>query len=265
LKKIILVEYFKNNKNQVDKTHLVLSDYDQFKLNISDLENLKSLTTFQNEALLIESFKSFIEPRYIKRKNDSLDEYIYTLFRFYFFNEGYKLIPLDDFYIMNPTFARFKSNLRNETKTKKYPLKYLGNIEWAAIRDFINEIKFEKNHHLQANNDIVDLINRISIHHKSFVELEIDEKLTNIKNCNEFIIDKLGGPENIDYFKIFLDTFDSKIIRRYMNLLHAFRHFKENSIIERKNYSLNDKLFMLEAGIMIINHLYRSYKDKIIK
>jgi len=263
MKPINLVEYYNNGFDILEESNLVLSKFDPSLLNHVDLEKLISLTTFQNEYLLIDSFRILIEPHSHIEK-ESLEEYIYTLYRIYFYHERYKLIPLDNFYLINPTYDSFIEYLRNETRKSKYSASYKGNIEWAAIREYINEIKFEKNHHIQTDNGVLALIKQITINSKSFNELEIDEKLLNIKSCNEYIIDKLGGAKNIDYKKLFLNIFDSEIILNFMNKLHAFRHFKKDTILERKNYSINDKLFLLETGIMLINHLYRSHKNQIL-
>lgn len=132
-----------------------------------------------------------------------------------------------------------------------------GTVRYASRRILVASLQFElKANHIEINDYINQKFVEISNRHASFNNMSIDEKLAEIANLIENLLKRNGSFVNLDYSKVCIGFITDEMIKEYRNKMHCFRHASENAIEERKNYSNEQKEFLVDYGLTIVKAIY---------
>ena len=86
--------------------------------------------------------------------------------------------------------------------------------------------------------------------------MSTDEKLAEIANLIENLLKKNGKYTIPDYSAVCFGFITDTMITDYRKKMHCFRHSAEESILERKSYSEEQKLFFVDYGLTIIKVIH---------
>jgi hypothetical protein len=90
--------------------------------------------------------------------------------------------------------------------------------------------------------------------------MALDEKLKEIGNLIEYLLKRDGKFITLNYDYIFLGFIKENDIKELRKKIHCFRHSSQESLKERKEYTENQKQFMVELGIVMCNLIYNELK-----
>ncbi|KIM18359.1 hypothetical protein HW41_05025 [Apilactobacillus kunkeei] len=128
-----------------------------------------------------------------------------------------------------------------------------GTVPFRERRALINDLTFQqKNPSLGLDDSIEKLFVAISNRQAFFNDMSTDEKLASISNLIENMLKVDGKFIKLDYSKICFDYISDDDIKRYRKKLNCFRHGSNESINERKAYSDEQKMFLIDYGIIIV-------------
>jgi len=108
--------------------------------------------------------------------------------------------------------------------------------------------------------ELDELIQKISTRNAKFSQMALDEKLKEIGNLIEYLLKKDGKFITLDYDNISLGLIKEINIKDLRKKIQCFRHSSQESLKERKDYTDNQKQFMVDLGIAICNLIYRQLK-----
>jgi len=188
----------------------------------------------------------------------------FILLSFYLLNNGYeikehptlllKIEPLE--YVSDLLF-------KNATRTK-YGTKPNGDIVWADRRAYSDSLSFiKKNDDIPYSTNINDIFKLVSTSNKNFCDMSLDEKLEQIRNVFSYI----GKTENGKYIDLDIDTISKGYINKqqlidYQNELQCFRHGEKDMVEKRNDYTEEQKSFLIDYGLMLINATERFLNNK---
>ena len=89
-----------------------------------------------------------------------------------------------------------------------------------------------------------------------FNNMSTDEKLAEIANLIENLLKKNGEFFIPEYSKICFDYISNDIVKSYRKKLHCFRHATDDALRERNSYSEEQKKFLVDYGLTIINVIH---------
>lgn len=132
-----------------------------------------------------------------------------------------------------------------------------GTVRYATRRNFVANLTFEvKSNHIGISDSIDRKFAEISNRQSTFNNMSTDEKLAEIANLIENMLKKDGKFITIDYSTICYDYIDDDKVKKYRSKLQCFRHSSEDSIRERESFSNEQKLFLIDYGLMIIKVIH---------
>lgn len=128
-------------------------------------------------------------------------------------------------------------------------------------RKMISEIKdtclkhIDDNYRIKMPEDLNKKMELISTRNASFEQMSSDEKIKELGNLIEYMLKGKNGFVSIDYsFSSNLINDDS--VTQYRKKIQCFRHSSQESIKERNNFSNEQKLFLIEYGILLNVYIY---------
>lgn len=124
------------------------------------------------------------------------------------------------------------------------------------IRSDIQKLKMNSSEKVVPIDSLKELIQNISTRNAKFDEMATDEKLKELGNLIEYLLKKDGKFITLDYQYISRGLITEENIKSYRKAIQCFRHSAESSITERKEYSEQQKRFMIEYGIVVCNMIY---------
>jgi len=83
--------------------------------------------------------------------------------------------------------------------------------------------------------------------------MSTDEKLAEIANLLENMLKKNGQFVALDYSSICFDYVTNDMIKNYRKKMQCFRHSTEEAIAERDTLTENQKGFLIDYGLTIVN------------
>lgn len=132
-----------------------------------------------------------------------------------------------------------------------------GTVRYATRRAFVANLTFElKSAHIEITDSIDQKFIEISNRQASFNNMTSEEKLAEIANLIENMLKKDGNFISIDYSKTCFEYIDEETVKNYRQKLQCFRHSSEKSIKERESFSGEQKLFLIDFGLVIIKVIY---------
>lgn len=139
-------------------------------------------------------------------------------------------------------------------------------VIWAARRAFASEFELERIpgrtfKDLTLDEKFIEISNRSA----SFSEMETDEKIAELNNMIEHLLNKDGKYLVLDYSPIALSYINDESIKIYKKNTQCFRHKSENALNEKNNYTDLQKEFLIEYGIIIVTTIHEILLLKNIK
>ena len=232
----------------VDNIHK--NSYFSYKFAKLVYENyVNEYTKFDDEEIILE-FKKLIYPyngNYKECKSDD-EKFIYICF--YLSCNNYYIEEFPNF--MNKPTNRWDLSydlIRNEILKKGG---YNGIVPWCDRRLYVDSLHILKKNFIDIPNDINETIKYISTRNAKFQEMTKDEQLKEICNCIEYFLKGKVEFSKLDYSNS-CGFLNDDIVKKFRNTLECFRHASKDSIKERESYTVEQKKFMVEYGILILN------------
>jgi len=218
-----------------------------------------------DDEKIISAWKNMTYPS--NRGHIEIDEVHFLFISFYLNKEGYiikehpnLLQKIDSLY--NVSEVTLKNATRNEFGTD-----YREAVTWAARRKYSDSLTFEKcDKTIPYSQNIADIIKMVSPRNADFSQMPIDEKLGEIRNA----FSNLGKLENgkymnIDFGIITSGIFSNDDVLKFQNILQCFRHGEKEMLDKRQQYSVEQKQFMIDLGLSLLNaterHINTNKKD----
>lgn len=166
--------------------------------------------------------------------------------------------------LLAPIVVRRKENDRYELlsghRRKKVNeilgLDHNNTVQYITRRKIVENLTFEKEATIKIENNIDKMFMEISTRNARFENMTIDEKIKEIANLIENLLYVDGNYIKLDYSKHCFEYVDDEIIKKYRKQIQCFRHSSNNALEERKQFSDEEKEFIIDYGITIIKLIY---------
>ena len=136
-----------------------------------------------------------------------------------------------------------------------------GTVRYATRRVFVANLSFEqKTDHIDLVDEIDKKFIEISNRNASFDNMSLDEKLAEIANLIENLLKKNGKFTTPDYSLICFDFISNNVVTSYRKKMQCFRHSTEEAIAERRSFSEEQKLFLVDYGLTIVKAVHTLLK-----
>ena len=259
-----LVDYYKNNIKNDDYYYRFYDDlvYEEIKGNswlyddLDFVDDKNELYEIFDLEEAIKKFKDLCEPSL--NINDYKNKKWFYLLAFYLYRNGYFIEEFPHVLErppLEPTNFTY-NNIRD--RAFELGLDENGTVRYQIRRKIVTNLNFKrKNENLEIEEDINLLFKKISTRNAQFEEMSSDEKLKEIGNLIENMLKENGDYKKLDYKEIGFDYIDDEIIKKYRKQVQCFRHATEEALDERKNFSVEQKLFLIDYGIVIIKTIYK--------
>lgn len=139
-----------------------------------------------------------------------------------------------------------------------------GTVRYATRRAFVSELVFElKSSHLNLNESIEQKFREISTRGASFNNMSLDEKLSEISNLIENLLKVDAKFIKHDFTEIAFDYLSDDSIKKYRKQIQCFRHASNESIAERSSFTKEQKMFLIDYGILALKSINEITKQKL--
>ena len=214
-----------------------------------------------DDEQVINMWKGYLHPSaYVE---DEECDFVFLAMSFYLLNEGYVVKQFPDLLKkIENSFSISDGILKSATRSKD-GTDGSGAVTWSSRRAFIDELKLEKtNNELLLESDLEKIVQEISIRNVKFTEMSSNEKLQTIRNAFDNIGKKCKNYIEIDYGLISNGLITNDMVLSFQKDLQCFRHGDVSMIEKRDSFSEQNKLFMIDYGIVILNLAYRELKNR---
>ena len=132
-----------------------------------------------------------------------------------------------------------------------------GIVRWEERRKFVSGFKFkQEENYVEINYDIANKFREISTRQAAFETMSVDEKIKEIANLIENMLKKDEKFLKLNYSTITFDYINDEVIKKYRKQIQCFRHSTEDSLIERNQYTDEQKKFFIDLGLTITKVIY---------
>lgn len=205
-----------------------------------------------DEEEAIAKFKELCEPN--KQIFSDFDKCWFYLIAFYLNDKGYVIKEFPRILARPPidpiTFTYY--DIRNKLKAEG-KMDSNGNVKYAERRLFVSQMSFvRKANHIQIDADLEEKFREISTRQASLDSMTTDEKLSEIANMIELLLKHDGNYKSLDYPNMFFKYISEEDVKAFRHQLQCFRHASSSSLGERKSYTNQQKLFLIDYGLTII-------------
>ena len=185
----------------------------------------------------------------------------YYLLSYYLWCEGYFIKEFPSELEATLGLENFADRVLYKATANRYGRDTNGNVKWEHRRLLIDSLSvMKKDTIITIEEEVDELIKNISTRSAKFEHMATDEKLENIRNAYDHIIKLYGGFDKIDYLKLFMSFIEESNLKNYSKRLHAFRHGDAMALVERAVYTDQEKKYMIEFGIIVLNRLWSNLK-----
>lgn len=128
-------------------------------------------------------------------------------------------------------------------------------------RKIIKEIKdiclkhVDDYYRIKMPDDLNKKIELISTRNATFEQMPADEKIKELGNLIEFMLKGKNGFASIDY-SFSSDLINERSVIEFRRKIQCFRHSSEESINERNSFTMEQKSFLIEYGILLNVYIY---------
>lgn len=116
---------------------------------------------------------------------------------------------------------------------------------------------------IELSGSLEEKIKHISTRSAKFYEMSQDEKLKELVNLFEYMLKEDNKYRLINIENYSFNLIDFETFKAFKKRLQAFRHSNLNALEQRKNYSDEEKKFLIDYGIVLCNAIYREIEDNI--
>ena len=207
-----------------------------------------------DEEDVIKILKDLCEPNLDIHKIKNTRLFYFSLF--YLHNNGYRIKEFPRI-IDRPPEDPYKFtciDIRNLAIEKG--LVANGNVQYMTRRKIVENLTFQKNTDVKVEDNIDKMFTEISTRNARFENMTIDEKIKEIANLIENLLCVDGNFIKLDYSKYCFKYIDDEIIKNYRKQIQCFRHASNNALEERKQFSKEQKEFLIDYGITIIKLIH---------
>ncbi|MEG1149900.1 MAG: hypothetical protein RSE17_01260 [Bacilli bacterium] len=251
---INLYEYY--SKNIIDESYYHYTFNVEIETYFAFNDDLK----YFDEEELKTRFKELTYPvnKYIETK---CIEFI--MICFYLNNNGYYIDLFPNFLERPTSVDGFSISIREYIRAQDCT--YSGTVTCAGRRGLANSLKFLKkeNSLITVSEDLNNVFKKISNRNTEYVNMNSNEKLSEINNVIENILKVNNKWETIDYKTKTFDFLSDTTITKYRNITNCFRHGSGNSIEEKNSFTEEQKKFLINYGTTICEVIYDSINSKI--
>lgn len=150
----------------------------------------------------------------------------------------------------NFTYDEIRTRLKKENKDDN------GTVRYDTRRVFVASLTFEqKSCNIAVDDSLNQKFIEISTRQASFENMQVDEKIAAIVNIIEYLLKKNGNFIIPEYSSVCCDFINDENVKKYRRKLQCFRHCTNETILERKSYSAEQKEFLIDYGITIVKAL----------
>ena len=135
-------------------------------------------------------------------------------------------------------------------------LDHNGTVQYMTRRKIVENLTFEKNTSIKVEDNVDKMFIEISTRNARFENMTIDEKIKEIANLIENLLCVDGNYIKLDYSKHCFKYINDEIIKTYRKQIQCFRHASNNALEERKQFSKEQKEFIIDYGITIIKLIH---------
>lgn len=255
-----LIEYFYQNYERVNnKYYNKFKDVYQQELDENDDEIL-------DDDDAIYKWKQLIYPknRYPKSVGEYKDNAYFGLLSFYLYSKGYEIEQYPQMLSKWRTLSDVSDGELKEATRRIYSPNG-EDVRWADRRTYIDSLTFNKKNDslLSLENDLEEIISSVSHRNAKFNDMILDEKLATIRDAFENIGKKNGKYLYIPYENLSVRYLSQKEAQSFANELQCFRHGESTLVAKRASYTEEQKLFMIDYGMMLLNLAYRHVKKQV--
>lgn len=253
-----LIEYFYQNYERVNNKY-----YNKFKIDYEP-ELAENEDEIFDDDDAIYKWKQLVYPA--NRNPESVGEYkanaYFGLLSFYLYSKGYEIEEYPQMLSKWRTLSDVSDGDLKEATRRIYSPDG-GNVLWADRRTYINFLTFNKKHDslLSLEIDLEEIISSVSPRNAKFNDKSLDEKLSTIRDAFENIGKKNGKYLTIPYENLSVSYLSSDKAQAFAKELQCFRHGEATLVAKRASYTEEQKLFMIDYGMMLLNLAYRFVKS----
>ncbi|CAM4260643.1 hypothetical protein [Erysipelothrix aquatica] len=241
-----------------------IGDVNKFYLramNELNIDASKNTYNIIDDEEAIENWKKMLSPYYKAETNDKIVEFRFTLLSFYLFKEGFYLANMPNLLERAPRFEDTVELFRIKTGEKFGRNGQYGGVGWSDRGRYLEELKFIKKTEESYNLDqeLEALIKLVSTSGTDFNTMTANEKLATIRNTFENIAKKDSKRYHpIPFHDLTYGLITSDDVTRFNKKLHVFRHGEKSMLSERENYTQEEKSFMIDYALLILQ-IARNY------
>lgn len=114
----------------------------------------------------------------------------------------------------------------------------------------------QRNSSLDVGESLDQIFRMISTRNASFEEMTLDEKLASIANLIENLLKENSSFVKLDYKPIAFSFIDDDTIKRFRKQIQCFRHSARDSLAERRDFTDEQKGFLVDYGIVICKSIH---------
>ena len=245
--------YFDNiKKNEYHYKFFYTIEVYTFDLNLNnDINGEKFDFDVFDPQDALEKIKDLCEPNMNYTRKE---EMLFYTSCYYIYKSGYRIKQFPDivsrphedvskFTYDNITDRLYSMGIKTEN----------GSVAWAARRAFVSEFELERTPGRTFKDFALDeKFREISNRSASFSEMETDEKIAELNNMIEHLLNKDGKYIVLDYSPIALSYINDESIKIYKKNTQCFRHKSENALNEKNNYTDLQKEFLIKYGMILV-------------
>lgn len=211
-----------------------------------------------DEEEAIDKFRELCQPEFYFDEKSTVLFYLVT---FYLHSLGYVIKEFPRALARPPkepqtfTYDEIRTRLKKENKDDK------GIVRYDTRRVLVASLTFEQK---ICNIEVGEYINQkfiaISNRQASFENMQVDEKIAEIVNLIENLLKKDGKFITPKYANMCYGFIDDTTVRNYRHKLQCFRHCTDKELEDRKNFSAEQKEFLIDYGITMVKAIHALLK-----
>jgi hypothetical protein len=190
------------------------------------------------------------------------DDIKFLLTSFFLFNNGYQIEQFPSLLKNIKSLFETSNFFRIQTSIKFGFEGVAGGVKYEHRREFIRNLTFKKLETALSytEEDLEVLLRKISLNDIDFKSKSLNEQLVDIRNAYENLTITTTGFDIVNFEELTFNYITSEMAKDFTKRLHAFRHAKEESLLERGGYSDEQKKFFVDFGILLLHLVIRDRK-----
>lgn len=254
-----LRQYYLDNVVETEyyyRFYKLIRDVNSQSTSLFQIKNASDYKFLVNSSLdVIDRFKSLCLPENEGQSDEHECWFFLTLF--YLYKNGYIIEEFPRLIDHPPSRSMDFSNREIRSYLTTHHKAQGGRVPHKARRELVASLTItQKDSSIGLNQSIEDKFRAISTRQASFLEMSTDEKLREIVNVIENLLKIDNKYQSLDYSQICFNYITDDMIREYKKQLQCFRHSTEAALKEREAFSKEQKHFMIDFGVTILNAIH---------